>query len=176
MLRGVNFDFNSSTIRPDSRPVLDQAATLLKANPGVQVLVEGYTDSIGSDEYNQALSLRRAEAVYRYLVNHGVDPERLTVEGFGKRSPVASNDTEAGRAQNRRVELHPVQSDDAVMPRRASVHYSASRPTRVMEDTMPFADNSPPCAAHSRSPRSPWRRPSPTSRTGDVINKANADR
>jgi outer membrane protein OmpA-like peptidoglycan-associated protein len=111
VLRGVNFDFNSSTIRPDSRPVLDQAATLLKANSGVQVLVQGYTDSIGSDEYNQALSLRRAEAVYRYLVNQGVDPERLTVEGFGKRNPVASNDTEAGRAQNRRVELHPVQSD-----------------------------------------------------------------
>ena len=109
VLRGVNFDFNSSTIGPESRPVLDEAATLLKANPGVQVVVKGYTDSIGSAEYNQALSLRRAEAVYRYLVNQGVDPERLTVEGFGKTNPVASNDTEAGRAQNRRVELHPVQ-------------------------------------------------------------------
>ena len=73
--------------------------------------MKGFTDSIGSAEYNQALSLRRAEAVYRYLVNQGVDPERLTVEGFGKTNPVASNDTEAGRAQNRRVELHPVQSD-----------------------------------------------------------------
>jgi OOP family OmpA-OmpF porin len=111
VLRGVNFDFNSSTIGPESRPVLDEAATLLKANPGVQVVVKGFTDSIGSAEYNQALSLRRAEAVYRYLVNQGVDPERLTVEGFGKTNPVASNDTEAGRAQNRRVELHPVQSD-----------------------------------------------------------------
>ena len=109
VLRGVNFDFNSATSVPTSRPVLDQAADLLKANPGVQVRVEGHTDSIGSEEYNQALSVRRAEAVYRYLVNRGVDPERFTVEGFGKSESVASNDTEAGRAQNRRVELHPVQ-------------------------------------------------------------------
>jgi OOP family OmpA-OmpF porin len=113
VLRGVNFDFNSSVVRPESRPVLDQAATLLKQNPGVHVVVKGYTDSIGSAEYNQALSVRRAEAVYRYLVNLGVDPERLTVEGFGKTNPIASNDTEEGRAQNRRVELHPVQGDAA---------------------------------------------------------------
>ena len=113
VLRGVNFDFNSSVVRPESRPVLDEAATLLKQNPGVHVVVKGYTDSIGSAEYNQALSVRRAEAVYRYLVNLGVDPERLTVEGFGKTNPIASNDTEEGRAQNRRVELHPVQGDAA---------------------------------------------------------------
>ena len=61
----------------------------------------------------QSLSIRRAEAVYRYLVNLGVDPERLTVEGFGKSRPIASNDTEAGRAQNRRVELHPSQDEPA---------------------------------------------------------------
>ena len=113
VLRGVNFDFNSSVVRPESRPVLDEAATLLKQNPGVHVVVKGYTDSIGSAEYNQVLSVRRAEAVYRYLVNLGVDPERLTVEGFGKTNPIASNDTEEGRAQNRRVELHPVQGDAA---------------------------------------------------------------
>ena len=109
VLRGVNFDFNSSDIRPASRPVLDQAADLLKANPGVDVRVEGHTDSVGSDQYNQALSVRRAEAVYRYLVNRGVEPERFTVEGFGKSHPIASNDTESGRAQNRRVELIPRQ-------------------------------------------------------------------
>jgi outer membrane protein OmpA-like peptidoglycan-associated protein len=105
VLRGVNFDFNSSTLRSDSLPVLDQGASLLKENAGVDVVVEGYTDGVGSDAYNQALSLRRAESVYRYLVNRGVDPERLHVEGFGKTHPVASNDTEDGRAQNRRVEL-----------------------------------------------------------------------
>jgi OOP family OmpA-OmpF porin len=109
ILRGVNFDFNSSDIRADARPVLDQAAELLKANAGVDVRVEGHTDSIGSEEYNQALSVRRAEAVYRYLVNRGVDPERFIVEGFGESRPVADNDTETGRAQNRRVELIPRQ-------------------------------------------------------------------
>ena len=109
VLRGVNFDFNSSDIRSSSRPVLDQGAELLKANPSVDVRVEGHTDSVGSEEYNQALSVRRAEAVYRYLVNRGVDPERFTVEGLGESRPIASNDTEAGRAQNRRVELIPKQ-------------------------------------------------------------------
>jgi len=109
VLRGVNFAFNSSEIQDVARPVLDQGATILKANPGVTVRVEGHTDSIGSDEYNQALSVRRAESVYRYLVNRGVDPERFTVEGFGKTRPIASNETEAGRAQNRRVELIPSQ-------------------------------------------------------------------
>jgi outer membrane protein OmpA-like peptidoglycan-associated protein len=113
VLRGVTFDFDSSAIRPDSRPVLEEAAALLKQNPGVQVQVQGFTDAIGSPAYNQALSLRRAEAVYRYLVNLGVDPQRLTVEGFGASHPVADNDTEAGRAQNRRVELHPSQGERA---------------------------------------------------------------
>jgi outer membrane protein OmpA-like peptidoglycan-associated protein len=111
VLRGVNFAFNSSAIEDESRPVLDEAANILRQHPSVQVLVKGYTDDIGSDQYNQALSVRRAEAVYRYLVNQGVDPERLTVEGFGESNPVASNESEAGRAQNRRVELHPLQRD-----------------------------------------------------------------
>lgn len=109
VLRGINFDFNSDVIGPDSRPVLDQAAEILKENPSVQVVVKGFTDSVGSVAYNQALSVRRAEAVYRYLVNQGVDPERLTVKGFGMSDPIADNSTEAGRAQNRRVELHPQQ-------------------------------------------------------------------
>ncbi|MGH7790451.1 MAG: OmpA family protein [Candidatus Binatia bacterium] len=105
VLRGVQFDFNKSDIRADARPVLEQAATILKQNPGVQVSVEGHTDDIGSAAYNQALSVRRAESVFRYLVNLGVDPERFRVEGFGKANPIATNATEAGRAQNRRVEL-----------------------------------------------------------------------
>jgi len=109
VMRGVNFAFNSAELEPAAGPVLDQAAALLMSNPAVVVSVQGYTDAIGSDEYNQALSVRRAESVYRYLVNRGVDPERLRVEGFGKTNPVASNDTETGRAQNRRVELVPSQ-------------------------------------------------------------------
>lgn len=105
VLRGVNFDFDKSDIRPDARPVLDHAAEILAAQPNINVLIAGHTDSVGSAEYNLALSIRRAEAVYRYLINRGIAPERLRVEGFGKANPVADNATEAGRAQNRRVEL-----------------------------------------------------------------------
>jgi outer membrane protein OmpA-like peptidoglycan-associated protein len=108
VLRGVHFDFNKSDIRPDSRPILNQAVEILQENPGVRISVEGYTDAIGSDAYNQQLSLRRADAVFRYLVNHGIAPERMDVIGYGKRRPVADNGTETGRAQNRRVELHTV--------------------------------------------------------------------
>ncbi|GIW45874.1 MAG: hypothetical protein KatS3mg077_3156 [Candidatus Binatia bacterium] len=106
VLRGVNFDFNKSDIRPDSRPVLDEAAEILKANPEVRISIEGHTDAIGSDAYNEKLSVRRAEAVFRYLVNRGVAPERMEVIGYGESRPVADNTTEEGRAQNRRVELH----------------------------------------------------------------------
>ena len=105
VLRGVNFDFNRADIRPDSRPILDQAVEVLRDNPGVLIVSEGHTDAVGSDEYNLALSIRRAEAVFRYLVNRGIAPERLRVEGFGESRPVATNDTDSGRAQNRRVEL-----------------------------------------------------------------------
>jgi outer membrane protein OmpA-like peptidoglycan-associated protein len=108
VLRGVNFDFNKSDIRPDSRPVLDEAADVLKEHPNVRLAVEGYTDDIGSDAYNEQLSVRRAEAVFRYLVNRGVAPERMEVVGYGESRPVANNDTEAGRAENRRVELRVV--------------------------------------------------------------------
>jgi OOP family OmpA-OmpF porin len=108
VLRGVHFDFNKSDIRPDSRPILNQAVEILEENPGVRISVEGYTDAVGSDAYNQQLSLRRADAVFRYLVNHGITPERMDVIGYGKRRPVADNETETGRAQNRRVELHTV--------------------------------------------------------------------
>jgi OOP family OmpA-OmpF porin len=108
VLRGVHFDFNKSDIRSDSRSILDEAAEILKENPDVRISVEGHTDAIGSDAYNQQLSLRRADAVFRYLVNHGIPPERMEVIGYGKGRPVASNDTDSGRAQNRRVELRVV--------------------------------------------------------------------
>lgn len=108
VLRGVHFDFDKSDIRPDSRPVLDEATNALKENTNVRVTVEGHTDSVGSDAYNEKLSVRRAEAVFRYMVNHGIAPERMEVIGYGKTRPVADNETESGRAQNRRVELHVV--------------------------------------------------------------------
>jgi outer membrane protein OmpA-like peptidoglycan-associated protein len=105
VLRGVNFDFDKSNIRPDARPVLDEAIRTLKDEADVRVSVEGHTDSRGTDEYNQALSLRRANSVADYLEDGGIARGRLEVTGFGESKPVASNDTDDGRAQNRRVEL-----------------------------------------------------------------------
>ena len=105
VLRGVNFDFNKANIRPDAAGILKEAATILKDNSTVSVSVEGHTDSVGSDQYNLKLSLRRAAAVKDFLVKEGVAESRLSTRGLGESQPVASNDTADGRAQNRRVEL-----------------------------------------------------------------------
>lgn len=105
VLRGVNFDFDKATIRPDAARILDEAVATLKAEPDIEVLIVGHTDSIGSEAYNLRLSQRRAQAVRDYLVKHGISAARLKVKGMGESQPVASNDTAEGRAQNRRVEL-----------------------------------------------------------------------
>ena len=105
VLRGVHFDFNKANIRDDAKPILDQAVATLKEHGSIAITVVGHTDSVGSDDYNEKLSLRRASAVRDYLAAAGVDASRMTVEGKGESSPVASNDTADGRAQNRRVEL-----------------------------------------------------------------------
>lgn len=105
VLRGVNFDFDKSNIRADARPILDEAIKTLKTEGTIAIVCEGHTDSRGTDEYNQKLSLRRAHAVKDYLVKGGVPADRIKVEGLGESKPVASNDTDDGRAQNRRVEL-----------------------------------------------------------------------
>lgn len=105
VLRGVNFDYDKSNIRPDAQPILDEAVATLKAEPDIRVSVDGHTDSIGTGEYNMTLSERRSAAVADYLVRGGISRGRLTTEGFGESKPVASNMTEDGRAQNRRVEL-----------------------------------------------------------------------
>ncbi len=107
VLRGVHFDFNKYNIRPGDAAVLDEAAATLKANPGVTVDVDGHTDSVGSLEYNQKLSERRANAVVKYLEKAGIPESRLVAHGYGKTKPVATNDTAEGRAQNRRCELNP---------------------------------------------------------------------
>ncbi len=103
----MNFDFDKATLQPQGKPILDEAARILKENPSINVQVQGYTDAIGSVEYNLKLSDRRAATVKNYLVAQGVSASRLTTKGFGKSNPVASNDTADGRAQNRRVELVP---------------------------------------------------------------------
>ena len=107
VLRGVNFDFDKATLQPQGKPILDEAARILKENPSVNVQVQGYTDSIGTDAYNLKLSDRRAATVQSYLAGQGVSASRLTMKGFGESNPVATNDTADGRAQNRRVELVP---------------------------------------------------------------------
>jgi OOP family OmpA-OmpF porin len=105
----VHFDFDKANIRPQDAAVLDEAAETLKAHPNVTVNVNGYCDAIGSFSYNLRLSERRAEAVVRYLVDHGVPENRLIPHGYGKTHFVATNRTREGRAQNRRVELVPNQ-------------------------------------------------------------------
>lgn len=105
----VYFDFNKATIKPKSRPVLDNAITYMKDNPGVKLEVEGYTDSVGSNDYNRKLSDARANAVRKYMINGGIDAERLTAKGYGESNPAASNATKDGRAKNRRIEFKPIQ-------------------------------------------------------------------
>jgi OOP family OmpA-OmpF porin len=105
VLRGVNFDFDKSNIRPDAVPILEQACSILKQEASINVVCQGYTDSIGTDAYNQKLSERRANSVREWLVKCGISPSRLSAKGFGETNPVASNATPEGRAQNRRTEL-----------------------------------------------------------------------
>jgi OOP family OmpA-OmpF porin len=117
-LRGVNFKFDrpktgEHNIEPtlqlptaDSIAILDQAIDALKRYPEIKVELDGHTDSIGTDAYNQKLSERRAQIVYDYLTSHGVDPSRITaVKGFGESQPIDTNATKEGRARNRRTEM-----------------------------------------------------------------------
>ncbi len=105
VLRGINFAFDSAAVTSAESSVLDVAVEELQANPTARVRIEGNTDSVGSEAYNQALSERRAEAVVAHLVANGIDRGRLEAAGQGERNPVTSNETADGRAQNRRVEL-----------------------------------------------------------------------
>lgn len=98
-----SFDVGRADIKPSMRPVLDEVGRNLERN--VRITVVGHTDSTGSDGINDPLSLQRAESVRDYLAARGVDRSRVTVQGYGSRQPVASNATEQGRAQNRRVEI-----------------------------------------------------------------------
>ena len=107
VMRGVHFDFDKSDIRPGDAAVLDEDVAKLKATPNVSVNVNGYCDAIGSEEYNLRLSDRRADAVVNYLVRAGIPSSQLVPHGYGKTNFVATNDTDEGRAQNRRVELVP---------------------------------------------------------------------
>ncbi|SEK28449.1 OmpA family protein [Halomonas daqiaonensis] len=105
VLRDVNFEFDSATLTMGAEQILADVAQKLRSNENVRVRIEGHTDSRGSEAYNQDLSQRRADSVADFLARQGVDMERMRTIGYGESQPVATNDTEAGRAMNRRVEL-----------------------------------------------------------------------
>ncbi len=104
-LRDVLFETDRADLKPQALEDLYPVVTFLREDPERHILIEGHTDSIGSESYNLDLSQQRAAAVRNFLVRNGVSPERITARGYGKAYPVASNDTEAGRQQNRRVEV-----------------------------------------------------------------------
>ena len=102
------FDFDKSVLKPEGKQQLDRLVDSAKGVNLEVVIAVGHTDSVGSDNYNQKLSMRRAEAVKAYMVSKGIDKERVYTEGKGEKSPVADNKTAEGRAKNRRVEIEVV--------------------------------------------------------------------
>ena len=118
-LHGIYFDFDKATLKPESRPALEDAAKILFQNPTITVEIQGHTDSNGSDKYNQRLAEKRARAMVNYLVQDlGTDASRLTAKGYGKSRPVADNNTDAGRALNRRVEFPVLGQTGQIAPDR----------------------------------------------------------
>jgi OOP family OmpA-OmpF porin len=104
----VLFDFDKAVLKPEGKSKLDDLVNKIR-NINLEVVIAiGHTDSIGSDAYNQRLSVRRAESVKAYLVSKGVEPNRIYTEGKGEKQPVASNKTREGRAKNRRVEIEVI--------------------------------------------------------------------
>ena len=108
VLKNIFFDYDRYTLRPESFPELDETFKFLNENPRLHIEIGGHTDNTGQDEKNKQLSLNRAKAVADYLIQKGIDPVRLSVKGYGAALPVASNDTDAGRQTNRRIEFRIV--------------------------------------------------------------------
>jgi OOP family OmpA-OmpF porin len=102
------FDFNKSVIKPEAKAKLDDLVNKIKAINLEVIIAVGHTDAVGSDDYNQKLSMRRSNAVKAYLISKGVDKTRIYTEGKGEKQPVADNGTKEGRAKNRRVEIEVV--------------------------------------------------------------------
>ncbi len=112
---GAYFDVDSADLKPEALPKLDALVEHLKGMARIdEIRIEGHTDSTGSAAYNKRLSLRRANAVKNYLVEHGIDPSLISTIGWGEEKPVASNATKEGRAKNRRVEIY-VSGEEAVI-------------------------------------------------------------
>ena len=105
MLFTVNFDFDKSSISVESYPILGHALNVLNDNPDIQILISGFTDNIGSDDYNQKLSEKRVNSIYEYLTSKGISSNRITKNAFGEKNPVRVNNSALNRAFNRRVEF-----------------------------------------------------------------------
>ena len=110
-LNNIFFDFDKTTLRPESIPQLDRVVKFMRDNPTVSVEIGGHTDSKGSDEYNINLSQGRAEAVVNYVIEQGVDYSRIIAKGYGESLPVDTNSTDEGRQSNRRVEFKILEID-----------------------------------------------------------------
>jgi outer membrane protein OmpA-like peptidoglycan-associated protein len=106
LTKGVTFNHRRSTLSEDSRKLLDEAATILQRYPDVKIVIEGYTDNVGSPDFNRLLSEHRATAVRDYLIERGIESPRLVAVGRGTENPIASNNTPYGRSLNRRIEFH----------------------------------------------------------------------
>jgi OOP family OmpA-OmpF porin len=107
VIHGINFDVDSDVLRPDATPALERVLAALQGTGELAVTIEGHTDWDGTNEHNLDLSQRRAAAVVSWLVERGIPATRLRPVGVGESRPMADNDTSAGRALNRRVEVHP---------------------------------------------------------------------
>lgn len=110
---GLLYDFDSDVVRPEARTNLHELALSLEKHSGSNLLIIGHTDQLGSEEYNQRLSERRANAAASYLISQGVSGSRIATRGLGETEPVASNETELGRQTNRRVEVAIFASEEA---------------------------------------------------------------
>jgi outer membrane protein OmpA-like peptidoglycan-associated protein len=106
LTKGLTFDHRRSTLSEDSKKLLDEAAAILQKYPEVKVSIEGYTDSVGKPDFNRVLSEHRANVVRDYLIERGVEMDRLVAVGRGEENPIVSNATPYGRALNRRIEFH----------------------------------------------------------------------
>jgi outer membrane protein OmpA-like peptidoglycan-associated protein len=104
-LYGIYFDTDKATLKPESEATLNQVLSMLKGKPALRIEIGGHTDSQAGDGYNLDLSKRRAQSVMKWLTDKGIAATRLTAQGFGESQPVADNETAAGRALNRRVEI-----------------------------------------------------------------------
>jgi len=152
----VLFDFNKYTLKPEAREKLAKVSGILLAYPNLKLQVEGYTDNIGSDEYNQKLSEERAGSVRDYLVSQNVAADNISAQGFGKTHPIADNSTSSGRAENRRVQM--VVSGNAIgvqeqAPGGSSENEPASVPQSPATTRQGFQGNIPRSPVTASNPR-----------------------